>query len=519
MAKEKSAKANPALAATEAGLGDEQIEGWSAQPPPIVIPFDVEEEEKVDPLIGRVLSGLYRVTGRIGEGGMGTVYNALHVHLNKPFAVKVLAERIAKNQDAVERLRQEAQAASSIDHDNIVDVVSFDATPDGRVYLVMELLEGTSLGDLVDRGPMDLVRALPIHYQLCDAIGAAHDNGIVHRDLKPDNVFIVRKANADFVKVLDFGISKVKSNEAEQVRMTKTGQLMGTPLYMSPEQAKGEMSVDHRADIYSMGVMLYEMLAGRPPFEGGNYFQLLWKHGNELPIPLAEVCPSVPANVSDAVMRSLSKDPADRFQSTAQFRAALVGAAPSVTTSPERLVALPSPLATGSSPSPAPPSTKTPWAIAGLCLILAVGGVSAAMMTSSGEEDASEVEVVDPVLPTQPTQPTQPRVPGSEGVAVETLPETAVLPTAEETPQLVEVRFESEPSGARVVRTNTGEELGRTPFALDIVNGDTFEVTFRRPRHRSHRMDVVVEEGAVIRGRLRPTPVLMNDIPMGRSML
>lgn len=510
MAKESSAELNPALAVTEAGLGEE-AEAWSSQPPPIVVPFDADVEEPVDPLIGRVLSGLYRVTGRIGEGGMGTVYNALHVHLNKPFAVKVLAERIAKNQDAVERLRQEAQAASSIDHDNIVDVVSFDATPDGRVYLVMELLDGTSLGDLVDRGPMDLERALPIHYQLCDAIGAAHDNGIVHRDLKPDNVFIVRKAEADFVKVLDFGISKVKSNEAEQVRMTKTGQLMGTPLYMSPEQAKGEMSVDHRADIYSMGVMLYEMLAGRPPFEGGNYFQLLWKHGNEVPIPLDEVRASVPANVSDAVMRSLSKDPADRFQSTAQFRAALVGAAPSITTSPERLVSLPPRAARASAPPPPPASSKMPWAIAALCLVFAIGGVSAAMM--QGDPNTPEVEVAS-------TQPSRPEASEQEVVPeIEVPPEVGTLPTAEVAPQLVEVRFESEPSGARVIRSDTDEELGRTPFTIEIVHGDSFEVTFRRPRHRSHRVDVIVEEGAVIRGTLRAAQAVMSNIPMGRSML
>lgn len=511
MAKESSAEMNPALAVTEAGLG-EGVESWSSQPAPVLVPFDADVEVQEDPLIGHVLSGLYRVTGRIGEGGMGTVYNALHVHLNKPFAVKVLADRIAKNRDAVERLRQEAQAASSIDHDNIVDVVSFDATPDGRVYLVMELLDGTSLGDLVDRGPMDLDRALPIHYQLCDAIGAAHDNGIVHRDLKPDNVFIVRKAEADFVKVLDFGISKVKSKEAEQVRMTKTGQLMGTPLYMSPEQAKGEMSVDHRADIYSMGVMLYEMLAGRPPFEGGNYFQLLWKHGNEVPLPLHEVRASVPASVSDAVMRSLSKDPADRFQSTAQFRAALVGAAPSITTSPERLVSLPPPVARVSVPPPPPASNKAPWAIAALCLVFAIGGVSAAMLQDDSDSPEGEVTSAQPPSEAEPSEPDiEPEI--------EVSPEVGVLPTAEVAPQLVEVRFESEPSGARVTRTDTGEELGRTPFALDIVQGDAFEVTFRRPRHRSQRVDVVVEEGAFVRGNLRPAPAVMSSIPMGRSML
>ena len=282
---------------------------------------DGEQEELPDPFLGRVLSGLYKIDERIGEGGMGAVYLATHVHLNKRFAVKVLTERMTTNKQAVDRLLMEAKLASSIEHDNIVDIVSFDSTDDGRVFIVMEYLKGQSLGDIVDEGRLPLTRALSITCQICDALQAAHDAKIIHRDLKPENIFVVNKYNGDFVKVLDFGISKVKTAEAEQVRMTATGQLVGTPLYMSPEQAKGEGDVDHRADIYAVGVILYELLTGTPPFDGGNYFQLLWKHGNEAPESPMDRAPDaeIPEHVSNAILKALSKERGERFDSMSEF--------------------------------------------------------------------------------------------------------------------------------------------------------------------------------------------------------
>lgn len=228
---ENDGAATPSLASTDplaktvgASSDDHLVAGHEGVPPgvtaPTIVYDDEDEDEGPDPMIGRVLSGLYKVDSRIGEGGMGTVYMAVHIHLDKPFAVKVLSDKVAANKSAIDRLKQEARAASSIDHDNIVRVVSFDATDDGRVFLVMEMLEGKSLADVIEPGPMALSRALPIAHQMCEALQAAHDGGIVHRDLKPENVFICRKRDSDFVKILDFGISKVKTAEAEQVRMT-----------------------------------------------------------------------------------------------------------------------------------------------------------------------------------------------------------------------------------------------------------------------------------------------------------
>ena len=288
------------------------------------------EDEGPDPFIGRTLSGLYRVERRIGRGGMGTVYIAEHIHLQKQFAVKVLLPEVAKHAMAVERLRQEAVAASRIEHENIVGVVSFDRTEEGDVFIVMELLRGEDLSSVIGRGPLALDRAIPIALQVCGALGAAHAAGIVHRDLKPENVFLVKKGDFDFVKVLDFGISKVKSADAEQVRMTKTGQLVGTPLYMSPEQSRGEPDIDKRVDIYALGVMLYEMLAGVPPFHGENYFQLLWKHGNEAPTSLRRRNPNmyISEAVDRVVLKALAKKRDERYQSMEELEAALVGATP-----------------------------------------------------------------------------------------------------------------------------------------------------------------------------------------------
>ena len=432
-----------------------------------------ELEEGPDPMIGQVLSGLYKVDKRIGEGGMGTVYMAVHIHLNKPFAVKVLSDKVAANKMAVDRLLQEAQTASSIDHDNIVDVVSFDTTDEGRVFLVMEFLEGFSLADLVEKGPMRPERTLPIAYQLCQALEAAHESGVVHRDLKPENVFIVRKRDLDFVKVLDFGISKVKTAEAEQVRMTRTGQLVGTPLYMSPEQARGESDVDRHADIYALGVILYEMLCGRPPFEGGNYFQLLWKHGNESAQPLGERCDISPA-LEAAVMKALEKKPADRHQSMAEFEQALMAAAPDIGTHPSRLVTMPprQPVAT---PDPATPLPKKPsilpWVATALALVVAVvalvwpsGNDTPAPRDEPRTESSMQatMEAVEPVT-----------VMEAETMAMEAIPVGEVP---------VSVAFTTSPAGARVLAGDT--VLCRsTPCEVDLPP-ESVTVTFRKRGYR-----------------------------------
>ena len=486
-----------ALATTALGTGED------GPAPPRIVRED-EEDEGPDPMIGQVLSGLYKVEGQIGEGGMGRVYMAVHIHLDKPFAVKVLSERVAANKTAVDRLLQEAKAASSIDHDNIVDVVSFDATDEGRVFLVMEMLEGVSLADLVDQGPMRLERALPIAYQVCQALEAAHQRGIIHRDLKPENVFICRKQDADFVKILDFGISKVKTAETEQVRMTRTGQLVGTPLYMSPEQARGETDIDHRADIYALGVMLYEMICGRPPFEGGNYFQLLWKHGNETPQPPSVHVDGVPEGVEAALMKALAKDPADRPQSMAELEAMLVAAAPEIGVAPSRLVSLPpvrpAELARPAAEVSAPPTKRSPLLyLAAAALLLGAGFVAAMLMREPPPPPAAATAPSAPEEPGEPAEeaPDAPAEPAE--VAAEAV-EPAALPMGEAPPTSVRMRFTSTPEGAEVLLGDT--VLGTTPFEAEVPR-DAASVRYRLARHRGEEVALTPEEGGVVTARLR----------------
>ncbi len=501
MGKTEEDEAGRALAATELGTGGE-LAGQKMPTPIIIKEGEPEDDEEPDRMLGKVLGGLYKVDYRIGEGGMGTVYAALHIHLNKHFAVKVLSSRIAADKQAIERLRQEAVLASSIDHDNIVDVVSFDTTEDGDVFIVMELLKGAALADVLEKGPVPMDRALIIAIQICAALHAAHEEGIVHRDLKPENIFICRKHDRDFVKVLDFGISKVKSAETEQVRMTKTGQLVGTPLYMSPEQARGEADVDRRVDIYALGVILYEMLTGLPPFEGGNYFQLLWKHGNELPTPLSERSPEleIPPPVEAAIMKALEKEPDQRFATMAELQAALGAFAPEDT--PAHLVSMPSianrpprNVTTGDQTLPTGGS-KLPLMLGGAALLLAAIGVG--VVAFGSDEPAPPVTVANPDNTTETEGETEP-----DPAELEEIPEGVAPPEEAADPQMVSVTFDSQPEGATV--TVEGEVLGRTPIVAPLpLSDEPLMVTFSKDRHVDDVVSVVPIAGARVEGRLRP---------------
>ncbi len=492
-----------------------------------VAPRILEEGEAIEAapgLVGKVLSGLYKVTSQIGEGGMGTVYRADHIHLNKPFAIKVLTESAAANKAAVERLLQEAQLASSIDHDNIVDVINFDTTQDGRVFLVMEFLTGDSLSDIVEGGQMPLERALPLAVQICQALEAAHQGGIVHRDLKPDNIFVVKKRGADFVKVLDFGISKVKTAEAEQVRMTKTGQLVGTPLYMSPEQARGEADIDSRADIYALGVILYEMLVGSPPFEGGNYFQLLWKHGNEVPPVPMEQRTEIPQALSDLILRMLAKERGDRPASMLEVEQALFAVAPEWIDGHARAASLaPESSRTTSNPSGVVPLGSSPELAARhsepvslpaagggsmkwLAAIVLVALVGAGVFWAASGGDAPE-EVVEPeAIPTPPievgTQENEETRSGESGEQTANEGEEAELPIAEVPPAPIAVEISSSPPGATVLLGE--EELGTTPLTEMLPPEQEVQLRFRLRGHRARTVTLNPSESSSVEVTLRP---------------
>ncbi|NVB38895.1 protein kinase [Pseudenhygromyxa sp. WMMC2535] len=292
---------------------------------------DVDEpEDPDDPLIGEVLADRYEIVERVGEGGMGTVYLGRHVTLGKPVALKVLRSDFLDRRDLAERFLREAQAASRIGHENIVDIMDFGQTPEGAPYFVMEHLDGLELDELLDReGRLPWPRARGIVLQIARALSAAHRCGVIHRDLKPGNVLLVnRDANPDYVKLLDFGIAKLEDEAA----LTHDGCVFGTVAYMAPEQALGT-TVDARADIYALGCVAFELLTGQLPFEARNPQAMLDMHIEDPPPKPRELAPyaDIPEAVEDAILRALAKDPDERFEDMADFVRALA-AVPAETT-------------------------------------------------------------------------------------------------------------------------------------------------------------------------------------------
>jgi serine/threonine protein kinase len=272
----------------------------------------LQEAPELD--VGSEVDGRYKIVELIGEGGMGKVYLAEHVEIGKRVALKVLHPSYSRMPDLVERFRREARAASKIGHPNIVDVTDSGSTPDGSVYFVMEYLEGVELGSVIEReGAIDVARSLRISGQICRALSAAHREGIIHRDLKPENIFLItRGGEADVVKVLDFGIAKTTEAEAaRERRLTSPGMAMGTPEYMAPEQAAGRPA-DARTDIYSLGAIMYEMVAGVPPYSGDNFMEILTKKATQDPPPPIKVRAELPEQVSELVMAAMSREPEKR---------------------------------------------------------------------------------------------------------------------------------------------------------------------------------------------------------------
>jgi serine/threonine protein kinase len=254
--------------------------------------------------------GEYEIQSQIGEGAMGTVFSAVQPLIGKQVAIKVLKAELCANQASIDRFVHEAQAVNKIGHPNIVDVFSLGELPDGRAYMVMEWLRGEDLKARLARGPMAVADACDILDGIARALEAAHAKQIVHRDLKPDNVFLHRLDDGPLmVKLLDFGIAKLV-RVTPGTEKTQTGNMLGTPKYISPEQARG-ISVDHRSDIYSLGVMAYEMLAGRCPFQGETAMDIVVQHLGE-PAPALSTFAKVPKALEQCVMRMLEKDPINR---------------------------------------------------------------------------------------------------------------------------------------------------------------------------------------------------------------
>jgi eukaryotic-like serine/threonine-protein kinase len=390
-----------------------------------------QEESALQP--GDIL-GSYQLEQLLGEGSMGQVFQARHVRLGRQVALKVLRSAFAHDSTFVRRFFQEAHAVNQINHEHIVEIFDFvEDTAQGHVYCVMELLRGQSLSDLLRDEKLSLARIRRLMVQVCAALGAAHHLGVVHRDIKPDNLFVAHKnGQEDFVKVLDFGVAKVLT--AEGLNGTLDGTIIGTPTYMSPEQAAG-LPVDARADIYAVGTVLYELLSGRPPFVASNFGQLMVKILTEAPPALPTLTPggeAIPPALAHLALRCLSKDPEARPAQLSELISALVADAV-VPVAPEDRPTQPVrvPLAL---------IARRPGvrASAGL-LVAAVAGLGVWWTTSHGHASS-----VTPVAPTPVAERPAPA------------------------PAPVSLTVRSAPAGARVVRADTGEMLGVTPWVANL---------------------------------------------------
>src|SRR5438876_2063911 len=279
-----------------------------------------------DTLIGTVFDGRYRIVRKLGTGGMADVYLAEDQELGRRVAIKILNDRHAADDSFVERFRREAKNAAGLSHPNIVSVYD-RGTAEGTYYIAMEYLDGRSLKELiVSRGPAPVKTSVEYARQILAAVGFAHRHGIVHRDIKPHNVLVGPEGR---LKVTDFGIARSGASQ-----MTEVGSIIGTAQYLSPEQARGA-PVDQTSDLYSVGVVLYEMLTGQVPFTGDTPLEIAMKHLSEIPRPPSELRPEVPHDLDSVVLRALAKDPSERYQSAEEMDADLARVAKGLSVSPE----------------------------------------------------------------------------------------------------------------------------------------------------------------------------------------
>ncbi len=275
------------------------------------------------PPSGRVLEpgtriGEYEITGLIGEGGMGMVYAGVQPIIDKRVAIKVLGAALASDVNMVSRFMQEARAVTRIDHPNIIDVYFFGQLEDGRCYFVMEHLAGESLADLLERRPLSFSEARRFLCQMCDGLGAAHAEGILHRDLKPDNIFVVRPRRGHaYIKILDFGVAKLFEGGDHKIA-TREGLPIGTPEYMAPEQARGDTDLDVRADVYAVGIILYQVMTRTVPFSGNSFLQVLQQQVCAAPCRPSELAP-VPPQLEALILRCLAKEPSERPATMAEL--------------------------------------------------------------------------------------------------------------------------------------------------------------------------------------------------------
>jgi serine/threonine-protein kinase len=438
-----------------------------------------------------VIDGRYELGRIIGSGGMGTVYEATQVHLDGKVALKLLRNKYAKSLKIVKRFHQEARLAGSIDHDNICKVTDHGTAENGAPYLVMPLLTGQSLAGLLesDVRPSQM-RIIDIACQTLMALAAAHQEKIVHRDLKPDNIFVTRIGDRDdFVKLLDFGISKVLEGEAVS-DLTATGMILGTAYYLAPEQAKGAKKIDHRVDIYAMGVILYEALTGRRPFEGETYNEVMFKIAGEPFKPPRALNPSIAPAVERVILQAMAIDPGRRFDTATKMCQALEEAMVSDSKAIDTAIA-DTMADTSNQEGESGGADKVSrgrragrWWMLGIAVAASVLAILASrfLLGSDGEEQTETAAQPPPRMEAPPPQD-NPEVTTSEAPKVKTAkeehppeearaPEPTPSPDAPEPPAAVSNKSEKPPQKKGAKRTKK-----RTPGEKGVIKGP-FGTTF-----------------------------------------
>jgi len=381
------------------------------------------------PKAGDVIAGKYRVDSLIGEGGMGAVFSATHVHTGRRLAVKWLLPDVARSGAAVQRLFREAQATGRINHPNVVDVYDV-GEQDGSAFLVMELLQGETLTRALERGVLKIPDIVRMVLAAIDGAAAAHRQGVIHRDIKPDNIFLCRDQNGALLsaKVLDFGISKISSVGGQlNPRLTKTGAVMGTPYYMSPEQIRGSAEIDGRVDVYAFGVILYEALTGRVPFDGKTYSALVLEIATGTPARPSQVNPSLAGSLERVILKAMAREPEDRYPSMEALAKALAPFAAGVEGQGGESIRIElggrtSGPATTPFVSEAPPTVpvqRGPMLVALAAGLLAVGVGLSLWLMQGNEPDAPE-HIASPALPAAKPEP----APAAQPKAVSTAPKS-----------------------------------------------------------------------------------------------
>jgi eukaryotic-like serine/threonine-protein kinase len=437
-----------------------------------------------DPMLGKTIAGRFTILSRIGVGGMGTVYLAEQGSVGRKIAIKILKSTLHRDADTVTRFHREAKATSLLQHPNTVTMFDFGQTKDGLLYLAMELLEGELLTALLEReGALAAPRALSIARQILGSLGEAHEQGIIHRDLKPDNIYLTRLSDQqEHVKVLDFGIAKVFHTEMRMDALeTQAGIVFGTPRYMSPEQAQSK-PLDGRSDLYTVGVLLYQMLTGHAPFEDDDAVVVMARHIKTRPPRPSDLRPDlyVPDVVEKVILRALEKDADKRPQTAREFVSELDACAAEAARS------------TGPVPRPASHRSRrsrAPLLAAGLAACLGGGLALLAMLHRTTSTPAQELapEVIDP---------------GTDPLAG--LDPTALAQQAA-APHFARIRIDSDPPDAEVQRA--GVVLGTTPLeSMEPVGDSPILFTINRPGYQEAIREIVPSSDQSVRVELEAVP-------------